>query len=152
LVKFVVESVLYRLFTCVLVDLFFKNLTVTIPPASKFLSRLKNVGAKFVKLSFKLLDSRVVGHFREIICRLHHDERFTIPESLISSHGSNNHLSDGVEDPAFPVVVVSAHLFAVLGICLKCALFYTTKIGVSDVLVVLYKLTNDLISVTIEKF
>ena len=93
----------------------------------------------------------MVRHFWMVIGSLHHNKGLSSPKCLIGGHSSNNHLSDGVENPSLPIVVVSSHFFTVLRVCLESTLFYASKIRITDVLIVFYKFGNNFLSVAIEK-
>lgn len=150
LVELIVKSVADRLFTSVLVDLLFEDLTVAVEPSAELLSRLEDIARELVELGFELLHSGVVGHLRVVVSGIHLDQRFSTPEGLVGGHGTDDHLGDSIENPALPIVVVLTHLLTVLRVLLKGALFDAPQVSVTDVLVVLHKLGDNLLAVQVE--
>lgn len=102
-------------------------------------------------MSLELIDGGVVRHLRVAVGGAHLDEGFlATPESLVSGHCTDDHLGDSVENTAFPVVVVTAHLFLVLGVGLKSALFNASQVSVTDVLIVFNELSKNLLTSSVK--
>jgi hypothetical protein len=84
------------------------------------------------------------------IGRIHLNEGLSAPEGLVGGHSTNDHLGDSVENPTLPIVVVISHLFAVLSVLLESTLFNASQVSITNVLVVLHQLGNDLLAVGVE--
>ena len=83
----------------------------------------------------------IVVHLGVVERGLHLDERLTcfLEEGLVSGQRTDDHLVNGIEDLALPVVVVDLHLLMALGVGLKCLCLDGLQVVVTNVLVVLHK-------------
>lgn len=88
-----------------------------------------------------------------IVERVHSDQRWllnSLPEGLVGSQGSNDHLSDSVEDSSFPILIVWPHLFVLLVSLLDSAVLNTLQVHVTDVVIILDQIGDNLLSMHIE--
>ena len=102
----------------------------------------------------ELLHGWRVAHLVVIEAGLHGDEGLVLvatPERLVCGKGPDHHLSNGVEDPALPIIVVCRHLKLILIVGLEGHLLDTSQVHVSDVAVVFDKLSKQLNSMLVKE-
>lgn len=131
----------------------FEDFAETIPPSTKLFGGFEDIPTELLKLSSELIDGWMESDLWMVVRTGHLDEAWSLgshPNGLVGGKSSDNHLCDGVEDSSLPIHVVWAHLlacFSITGAALNSALFDTLKVLITNVLIVLDKLRENLDSV-----
>jgi len=142
----IVESVLDDALACVVVHVLLENLAGRVLPAAEHLGRLDNVLVELFQLGLHLLSSWLIDDLQVVVPGFHADQGLDFAsveqDCLVHSKGTDNHTRDGVEDPAFPVLVVGKHLRELTRVRLEGILFDHPEVGVTDRVVVLHQLVQ----------
>jgi hypothetical protein len=146
----VVEGVADSLLASLLVSGLLEDLAETVPPATEFLGSFEDVAVEFIELSAELLNCGMVDHLRVDVASIHLDKGFAFPESFVCGKGSDNHLSDSIENPALPVLVVQAHFFAAKSVRVINGGLNLSEVSFSNVLIVFDELTENTFTVDIK--
>lgn len=131
----------------------FEDLAETVPPSTKLFGGLEDIPTELLKLGSELIDGWMESDLWMVVRTGHLDEAWSLsphPNGLVGSKSSDNHLGNGVEDSSLPVLVVWTHLFASFRVTcagLNSAFFNTLKVLITNVLIVLNELRENLDSV-----
>ena len=94
-----------------------------------------------------------VEDLKAVVLSLHADEGLDVTvqeDGLVDGQGTDDHLGDGVEDAAFPVLVVREHLRKHLSARFESVFLNLSEESSTDLLVILLQLTEFVLSGGIE--